>query len=337
MASTIAEAAEKAFTAFEAKQPDTPEPDSETEAADDTTAEPDGQDPYGELTSDEPDDVPDDSSDAETPPPLANRIEVTEDDLIVLPDGSEVSIKDSALRQADYTKKTQQLANERKQTEALRAEADQILQGFEDWYQNRAANPDKWIVEIAGSLPDRGVRTQMIARALRDLAASGYLEDDFVETFGLTSGPAAAFAEEKEQDRIAKLEDQLRQQEEAREIELRVRQRAAVLQGQWDDIKSSYGMSFTTTQEEFEAKKEVLEFARQNDISNLRVAFDAMQGRRQTATPPRLPDAATTEKKRASRAIAQKSKSAGQIAPPEARAKSIRAAAELALDKYLGA
>jgi len=210
-----------------------------------------------------------------------------------------------------------------------------VLQNFESWYQTRSSNPDKWIVEIASDLPDRGVRTQMIARALRELASSGYLEDDFVETFGLTAGKAAEFAEEKEADRIARLEAQLSEQQQSRQAEANIRQRAAVLQAQWDDIKQSYGLQYSNPQDEFEAKKETLSFARENGVANLRVAFDAMQARRQTAAP-RQPDAATTQKKRASRAISQKSKAAGQAAPPEQKAKTIRQAAELALDKYLG-
>jgi hypothetical protein len=344
MASTIAEAAEKAFTEFEARQGGTPAPEVGTELVDEEpevteaveAEDVEDDDPYGELGGDEPDEAPVDSSDAETPPNLDNRIEVTEDATIVLPDGTEIQVKDSALRQADYTRKTQQVAEERKAAEALKAEADQVLQNFEVWYQDRAANPDKWIVEIAGNLPDRGVRTQMIARALRDLASSGYLEDDFVEMFGLKSGQAAEYAQTADEaDRIAKLEAQLSEQQQSREIEARVRQRAAVLQSQWDEIKLSYGLEYQSTQEEYEAKKETLTFARENGVANLRVAFDAMQARRQTATP-RQPDAATTQKKRASRAISQKSKAAGQIAPPTQKAKTIRQAAELALDKYLG-
>jgi hypothetical protein len=231
MASTIAEAAEKAFESFAEKV------DQGTPAA---AADPDeidlGQDeeelppdPFDEPAA-EVDDAPEGSSDAEGTAPADNRIEVTEEDLIVLPDGTEVPVKESALRQADYTRKTQQLAEERKKLEEKQAEADRLLDDFENWYQDRAANPDRWITEIAKSLPDRGVRTQMVARALRDMAAGGYLEDDFVELFGLTAGKAAEFADEPEADRVAALEAKLSQQEAERDAEARVRQQAAVLQ-----------------------------------------------------------------------------------------------------------
>lgn len=336
MASTIAEAADKALEAFMAQNPDTsPESEGEIGEPDEGFVEPDVQEdvqvqePAGDV-----EDAPDGSSDAETPPTPENRIEVTEDDVILLPDGSEVNVKEAALRQSDYTRKTQQLAEERRQVQEKQQEIDTVLTDFENWYQERSANPDRWISEIARSLPDRGVRTQMVARALKELAESGYLEDDFVEMFGLKAGKAAEFAEEPEEDRVARLEAELASQKREKEIEARVRQQASALQSQWDDIKATYGLDFTDAAQEFEAKRETLEFAKANNVPSLTVAYDALQARRQTATP-RQPDAVTTEKKRASRAITPKSSSAGQVAPPKKKAKTISEAASMALDKYL--
>lgn len=333
MASTIAEAAEKAFEKFAGEvEQDSP---AAAEDPDEIYLGPDEAEEVPDEPAEDDDDAPEGSSDAEGTASTDNRIEVTEEDLIVLPDGTEVPVKESALRQADYTRKTQQLAEERKKLEEAQAKADQLLDDFDNWYQERAANPDRWITEIAKSLPDRGVRTQMIARALRDMAAGGYLEDDFVELFGLTGGKAAEFAAEPEADRVAQLEAKLRQQEAERDAEIRVREQAAILQGQWAEIKAAYGLAYSTPQEELEAKREVLQFAKENGVPNLRVAFDAMSARRQTTATARQPDEATTEKKRATRAIAQRSAGAGQTAPPKKKAKTVRGAAELALEKYL--
>jgi hypothetical protein len=334
MASTIAEAADKAFEAFMAQDADTPEDAGIGGSEDGFVNDDQPVDVTDDPQPDAEDEAPDGSSDAETPSTPENRIEVTDDDVILLPDGTEVNVRESALRQADYTRKTQQLAQERKQIEDKQRELDGVLESFETWYQDRASNPDRWISEIARSLPDRGVRTQMVARALKELAESGYLEDDFVETFGLKAGRAAEFAEEPEQDRVARLEAELESQKREKEIEFRVRQQAAMLQSQWDQIKATYGLEFTDPSLEFEAKRETLEFAKANNVPSLTVAYDALQARRQTATP-RQPDAATTEKKRASRAITPKSSAAGQVAPPKKKAKTISEAASLALDKYL--
>jgi hypothetical protein len=336
MASTIAEAADKAIEAFMSQNDDTPSDDGIGGSEDGFVDSPAGNYLAGQDTVQDVDAdyAPDGSSDAENPPTPENRIEVTEDDVILLPDGTAVNVRESALRQADYTRKTQQLAEERRRIQESQNELDNVLESFEGWYQDRAANPDRWISEIAKSLPDRGVRTQMVARALKELAETGYLEDDFVEMFGLAAGPAAEFAKEPEEDRVARLEAQLQAQQLDREIEMRVRQQAAMLQGQWDEIKSTYGLSFADPNQEFEAKRETLEFAKQNNVPSLRVAFDALQTRRQTA-PSRQPDAATTEKKRASRAITPKSSAAGQVAPPKKKAKTISEAASMALDKYL--
>ena len=328
MASTIAEAADKALEAFMAQNADTsPDEIGETEET-----VPD--EPVEDVQLEDEFEAPDGSSDAETQPTPENRIEVTDDDVILLPDGSEVNVREAALRQADYTRKTQQLAQERKQVQDKQRELDSVLENFEKWYEDRSSNPDRWISEIARSLPDRGVRTQMVARALKELAETGYLEDDFVEMFGLVSGRAAEFAEEPEQDRVARLEAELASQKREKEIEFRVRQQAAMLQAQWDEIKATYGLEFSSGADEYEAKRETLEFAKANNVPSLTVAYDAMQARRQTATP-RQPDAATTEKKRASRAITPKSSAAGQVAPPKKKAKTISEAASMALDKYL--
>lgn len=337
MASTIAEAAEKAFETFTSKDDDNP--DSGIGGSEDGFKEVEPEQLIAKAEAFEYPDVeveeaPEGSSDAENPPNLVNRIEVTEDDVIVLPDGSQVNVRESALRQADYTRKTQQIAEERKKVEAKQVELDGVLESFETWYQERAANPDRWISEIAKSLPDRSLRTQTVARVLKDLAESGYLEDDFVSMFGLTSGPAVEFAKEPEEDRVSRLEAQLQAQQQEKQIEARVRQQAAVLQSQWDEIKQSYGLAFSTSVEEMDAKRETLQFAKDNNVPSLRVAFDAMQARRQTATP-RQPDAATTEKKRATRAITPKSSAAGQVTSPKKKAKSISEAASLALDNYL--
>lgn len=332
MASTIAEAADKALEAFMAQESDTSL--DEIGVSDEGFAD---DDPQVDVDVPQPQDeteAPDGSSDAETPSTLENRIEVTDNDVILLPDGSEVNVRDAALRQADYTRKTQQIAQERKQVGEKQQELDSVLENFERWYEDRSANPDRWISEIARSLPDRGVRTQMVARALKELAETGYLEDDFVEMFGLVAGRAAEFADEPEQDRVAKLEAELEAQKREKQIESRVRQQASVLQSQWDEIKTTYTLEFESFADEYEAKRETLEFAKANNVPSLTVAYDAMQARRQTA-PPRLPDAATTEKKRASRAITPKSSAAGQVAPPKKKAKTISEAASMALDKYL--
>lgn len=333
MASTIAEAADKALEAFMAQNNDTSEP-SEIGSSedgfvyDDQLVDVDAPEPgYAEK-------APDGSSDAETPLAPENRIEVTEEDVILFPDGTKVNVRDSALRQSDYTRKTQQLAEERKRIGDKEQELTTVLSDFETWYQDRASNPDSWISEIARSLPDRGVRTQMVARALKELAETGYLEDDFVEMFGLTAGRAAEFAKEPEPDRVERLEAELNSQKREKEIESRVRQQAFALQAQWDEIKASYGLEFSDPAQEFQAKKETLEFAKANNVPSLTVSYDALQARRQTATP-RQPDAATTQKKRASRAITPKSSAAGQVAPPKNKAKTISEAASMALDKYL--
>jgi hypothetical protein len=274
-------------------------------------------------------------------------VEVPPNGVLRLPDGTEVPVEKAVLLQADYTRKTQELAEQRKQFEGevenfgrVQYEVQQAYDQMRGWYEERASNPAGWIEEIVSSSPDP---TGTIAKALYDLAHSGRLDPSFVETFGIDSGEVAEKAksvDNRTPSEIAELRARLDQREMAEAQEFAVRQQASVYQSQWDQIKQANGLQFSSPAEEVEAKRELLNFALQSKLTrSLTDAYDLMLVRTGRTVVPKpslasAPDPEVTAKKKASRAVSRKGVgSAGSSAP--AKGLSTREAALMALDEFV--
>lgn len=298
--------------------------------------------PVGEEVQEEAAEEAESEDDA----PTGQILEVPKGSTLRLPDGTEVEADKAVLFQSDYTKKTQQLSEERKTLENEKQEFEtqrqQVAEAYEqmrNWYESRAANPTDWVKEIISEAKDP---TATIAKALYELANDGRLDPDFVKTFGIDSGEVARKASQSQRDREL---EELRSKVEARErteAEQRaIQQQAQRYQQEWDEIKSSHSIAFENSATEIEAKRELLQFALANKISHsLKDAYDLMLVRTGRLNQPKVepaptPDPQVTDKKRASRAVTPKS-SAGS-APKAKRPKSVRDAALQALDEYVTA
>lgn len=245
---------------------------------------------------------------------------------IRLPDGTVVPADKAILMQADYTRKTQELSQQRKEFDATvkkfqqhEAQVNQTYEEMRQWYEQRASNPSRWIAEIASNSPDA---TGVVAQALYDLASSGALDPKFVETFGLQSGDIS------ERARQAKLESeinslrtsverkQLEEQQRAAEQQRQdlIQKRAAVYEQEWEEIKATNNLQFSNRLEEIDAKRELLQFAMENKLTkSLLDAYDLMSVRvgRSKAKQPRQPEVDVSENKRASRAVTPKTSVSG--------------------------
>lgn len=309
------------------------EPAPEAIAGQDADAETEDSGPEVDVDGDE-DEVADET-------PEVEGIVVGEDDVIVLPDGSKVSVKDAALRQADYTKKTQAVADQRKEleertltVEAREVEVNESYNKLVSWVEERQADPIAWVEEIVATAAEP---TAVIARALQGLAKAGRLSPDFVEAFGLESGPIAAAATHGEQqDRLSKVEQTLASEALAKEQARRQEQIVAEYRGQWETIKAENTLTFASPSSDNEAWVELVRFARDRQITHLPTAFAALQweaSRNKPAAPApasvAAPDPKVSAKKRAAGAIAQRS-AAADAAP--VKAKTLDAAARRAVD-----
>jgi hypothetical protein len=310
----------------------------EIEEAEDGPAETESVDEQPTL-EDDPEDEVVDSSDAAV-------LEVPEGAILKLPDGTEVEADKAILFQKDYTKKTQQLSEERKQFEQERTEFQEEMgqfaeayQGMVTWYEERSGNPTFWAQEIISETPDP---TATIARVLYELAQAGKLDPQFVSTFGIDAGEVAEKAQaQKSSSEIEDLRRKLEQREleEARQAD--IQRQVAVYQQQWDEIKQTRGASFDSAQDEADAKKDLLKFARDNKLGHSLVdAYDLMQVRRgrtvdtDPVEPKSQPE--VTAKKRASRAVTPKSSNSGtsKVLPKNL---SARDAAIMALEEFASA
>lgn len=261
----------------------------------------------------------DDTADSEV-------IDIKDGASIRLPDGTVVPADKAVLMQSDYTRKTQELAQQRKELDSkvneFRGYEQQVRQSYESmkgWYEERASNPSGWIAEIASQSPDA---TGVIAKALYDLADAGVLDPKFVETFGLKSGVVS------EEARRSKIENELnqlkssmqqkemteRQREAERQRQALVQKRAAVYEQEWEQIKAKNNLFFTDRVEEIDAKRQLLQFAMENKVTKSLVdAYDLMSVRRGPISAKRAQNPATdvSENKRASRAVTPKTSVSG--------------------------
>ena len=266
--------------------------------------------PVEDDSYDEQDDERDDSG------PV---LEIEDNAKLKLQDGTVVSAKEVLFRQADYTRKTQELANARRVFDEEQADylsnINQIEQQFQqvsDWYNERASKPSEWIAEIASSSADP---TSTLAKALYDLAQSGVLDKQFVESFGIESDMIREKAEKH--DVTAELEEikaWRRQQEEESNRRTLVQQQIQRYEGEWQSIKSSRDLGFGSPAEELALKQDLLQFALENNMTRSLVdAYDLMTVRKPRVSKKQeqaTPD--VSDKKRASRAVTPKTAVSGQ-------------------------
>lgn len=343
MATTFRDAFDQAFADLgfddEGTPEPGPEPDEAPEAADEAPEETEGpassEDGEAETDDDEdPDEEPED--DAEP----TEALEVPEGATIRLPDGTTLTSEElskGVLLQRDYTRKTQELADQRRELEGQTEQLEELASfrdQVETWYSEKASNPVEWIAEIA---VESGDATAAVARVIKSLAEQGALDPEFVETFGLTSGKVAdRAAKGAEADRISRVERELQERREAEAQAQQQQQIAADYRSQWQELKATNSLAFDSVDAEREAGVELLQFAVEREITDLRTAYAALQWEKAQSAPAepakKQPDPAVAQRKRANRAITPRSAGGAERAAP--KAKTPRSAAELALDQF---
>lgn len=289
----------------EQEQLDEPEAEAtDSEVSEDDVASED------EAPVDEAEESDDDEADAED----ESFVDIAEDAKLRLPDGTIVEASKAVLLQADYTRKTQELSEQRKKVEEDLRKVQQAGQQYEqaysqmrDWYEARASRPADWLTEIASQSSDP---TATVAQALFTMAQQGLLDPKFVETFGIESGEVAQMAKGSQvESELDELKRWRYEQEMNAQRQAQVKERAAAYEREWDSIKTSKGIQFADKAQELEAKRELLQFALENNLTrSLTDAFDLMTVRKpKPVSKEPQPDAEVTAKKRASRAVAAKS------------------------------
>jgi hypothetical protein len=269
-----------------------------------------------EALVDEVEESDDDDADAED----TSYVDIAEDAKLRLPDGTVVDASQAILLQADYTRKTQELSEQRKkvdaekqQVERAAAQYEQAYSQMRDWYESRAAQPSDWLAEIASQSSDP---TATVAQAIYTMAQNNLLDPKFVETFGIDASQFEETAKSSQvKNELEELKRWRQEQETTAQRQAQVRERAAVYEREWESIKTSQSIKFEDKAQELEAKRELLQFALENNLTrSLTDAYDLMTVRKPKSVNARpQPDAEVAAKKRASRAVS--AKSAGGTAP----------------------
>ncbi len=249
----------------------------------------------------------DEQTDEDTP-----VLDVTENAKLKLPDGTVVDAKQAVLLQADYTRKTQELAEQRRQLDTFKqqlegsqAEYDSAYGKMREWYDARASRPADWIAEIAAQTQDA---TSTVAQALYSMAQQGLLDPKFVETFGIDAGEIADTAKNSQvQNELEELKRWRYEQENTGRQQQAIQQRAVVYEQEWERIKESNSLQFEDRISEVSAKKELLQFALQNGLTrSLLDAYDVMSVRRPGVLKKAEPPVPVSTKK-ASKVVTPKS------------------------------
>ena len=288
----------------EQEQPEEPEAEAtEVDVSEDEVASED------EAPVDEVEESDDDEADAED----TSYIEIAEDAKLKLPDGTIVDASQAVLLQADYTRKTQELSEQRKQLDAEKSQVEKSAQEYEqaygqmrEWYESRAARPADWLAEIVSQTQDP---TATVAQALYTMAQNNMLDPKFVETFGIDAGEFEQTAKSSQvQNELEELKRWRQEQEIATQRQAQVKERAAAYEREWEGLKQSHGITFNDKAQELEAKRELLQFALENNLTrSLTDAYDLMTVRKpKPVSKQSQPDAEVTAKKRASRAVSSK-------------------------------
>lgn len=336
-------------TGDEDDDPDPDEEDSDNDVDDDEGAESDedddsdDEDEAGEEADDEDDedgDEDDDSSDEES---YTVKVRGEEEEV------SLQELKDGYQRHADYTRDKQQLKEEQQQLQ-------ETWSKLETWYSQRANNPTGWINEIAsqqedpagtiaGAIQESGNATVLLGQTLRNLVESGEIADELVEALNLTSVAEQA-KEQSVHHEVEQLRNELRQQKQTEEQQVQQQQIARELNSQWQSIKQQEELQFDSEADEYDAKVELLQFAREQEIPNLETAWAAMSYKqRQAAEKGRKPakkQASKKQKRRSAEDTVRKRKTSAMSTKPTGApaggkgskvSESFDAAAEEALDE----
>jgi len=262
------------------------------------------------------------AEDSQTEGTQTGPVAVTEDDTIVLPDGTEVSVRDAALRQRDYTRKTQALAEERKVFEDERAQAmtsvEYVANLQDAWQRNQAE-------VVSGFVASTEDPTLILSQVIVELAKADKLDPKFIETFGITPEVQERWAAEGKshselqdvKSRLSRFEQERAAIDAANATNVEQTRLVSEYENQWAQIKATTNLNLEPFAEN-EAKLELLQYALENEIPNLLVAWKAIQFERGQAKPS-TPKVDSSAKKAATGAITPKSTGASLTAakPPK--------------------
>lgn len=242
--------------------------DTEVEDLDTTSDEEVEQDEAEESVEDESESDVEDSDDSET-----YKVKVDGETV-------EVTLKEALAgyqRQADYTRKMQALAEERKQFEEAGEEIAGVIEQVQALDEAWNEDPVQVLAQFTANTENP---THAVALLIKELAGAGLLEQQFLEMFGITPEVRNSWVQETRANQQARAQRASQNETMTRTQELEQEQaiqRAVVeYEAQIDEILESEDMNLTV-RERKEFRSKLAGYARDNDITNLKAAYKAMK------------------------------------------------------------
>jgi hypothetical protein len=192
----------------------------------------------------------------------------------------EVTLKEALAgyqRQADYTRKMQALAEERKEFEEAGEQIGGVLEQVQALDEAWAEDPVQVLAQFTANTDNP---THAVALLIKELAGAGLLEQQFLEMFGITPDVRNSWAQETRANKEARAQRATQNETMTRAQELEqeqaIQKAVAEYEAQIDDILESEDIDLTV-RERKEFRSKLAGYAKDNDITNLKAAYKAMK------------------------------------------------------------
>jgi hypothetical protein len=251
--------------------------------------------------------------------------DVVDDDSIytVKVDGEEVSVtldelKAGYSRQAHFTRSMQALKEEREAFEAERQTQSETIEAIQQLDVAWENNPVDVLTQLTIST---GNAAHTLGMLIRELAVQDQLPAEALEYFGIDNATKQGWAQEsevnqlrKEREELEKLRETERKAKEEQAQNAQVQEAIRFFENQITEIISDEGIKFKTSTDRERFKTELLGYARDNQIMDLKKAYAALSYELQRAEKVSAAKAAkTSSKKTATKVVSRRGAGMGGV------------------------
>lgn len=290
----------------------------------DDVGDPDAEEYDEELESDdevEDDEVGEDSSDDQV--------------FVVKVDGEDLEVtleelKSGYSRQAHFTRKMQELKEEKEQFEAEIEQVSDTLSQLQQLDQAWESNPVSVLTQLISSTENPA---QSLGYLIREMAVYDLLPQEALEYFGIDSSSKEAWAQESELDRLRRelqekeaYEAELAKSQQEVEADNRVKEAMKVLESQIVEIVSEEGLTFDNAADEAKFRADLLGYAKDSGIVDLKKAYAAMSYERGKSNRGKSPK--SSSRKEATRVVSRGGAGAGGVTPVRNSKQDLRSVIE---------
>ena len=241
---------------------------------------------------------------------------------VVKVDGEELEVtldelKAGYSRQAHFTRKMQELKEEKEQFEAEVNSVSDTLAQLQQLDQAWESSPISVLTQLIGSTDNPA---QSLGYLIREMAVYDLLPPEALEYFGIDASSKEAWAQETELERLRRelkekeaYEAELSETQKKNEADGRVQEAMKVLESQIAEIVSEEGFEFETPVEESKFRAELLGYAKDSGITDLKKAYAAMSYEREKSTKGKTRK--SSSRKEATRVVSRRGAGAGGVTP----------------------